>query len=227
MKNFDLVVGMKFKNAHEFREVLRDYSVREGYELTLKKNESYRVTTVCKKGCDWRIHASSVMGGPTFQIKTIKGEHNCAKSNTNKFANYKYLGKRVEKIVRDNPDINIDQLKNTITRKCEVELRKYNPGSKFILRKKEDFETPTFEKLYFSLNAMKNAFLEGCRPIIGLDGCFLKTIHGGQMFVAIGRDGNENMVPIALAVVQMENRENWTWFLRELLEDIGGLGDGR
>ncbi|KAL0431251.1 UNVERIFIED_CONTAM: hypothetical protein Sradi_0751100 [Sesamum radiatum] len=32
------------------------------------------------------------------------------------------------------------------------------------------------------------------------------------------------MVPIAIAVVPVENRENWRWFLGELLEEIGGLG---
>lgn len=33
------------------------------------------------------------------------------------------------------------------------------------------------------------------------------------------------MVPIALAVVPIENRESWNWFLTEMLDDIGGLGD--
>lgn len=77
---------------------------------------------------------------------------------------------------------------------CET-VRKYNPDSKFILKKKEDFEPPIFD--YFSLHAMKSAFLEGCRPIIGLDGCFLKTICGGNLLVAIWRDENENTVPIS------------------------------
>ncbi|KAL0294049.1 UNVERIFIED_CONTAM: hypothetical protein Sangu_3226300, partial [Sesamum angustifolium] len=67
----------------------------------------------------------------------------------------------------------------------------------------------------------------GCRPIIGLDGCFLKTVFGGQMLVAVGRDANDNMWPIALAIVQVENRENWCWFIREMLDDIGGLGTNR
>ncbi|XP_073135246.1 uncharacterized protein [Henckelia pumila] len=261
MKNFSLVVGMKFKSAQEFREVLRDHSVRQGYELVLKKNERTRITGECKNGCNWRIHASLVMGGPIFQIKTISGQHNCARINENKLANYRYLGRRIEKIVRDNCDIKIDQLKNTIRTKCGVEVskwkvirakkaavqnlrginslqyhrlwdycetvRNFNPRSSLFLQRKEDFEPPTFDKLYFSLNAMKCSFLAGCRPIIGLDGCFLKTTHGGQLLAAVGRDGNDNMVPIAFAVVQVENRENWAWFLQILLEDIGGIGEDR
>ncbi|KAL0427717.1 UNVERIFIED_CONTAM: hypothetical protein Slati_2946500 [Sesamum latifolium] len=49
----------------------------------------------------------------------------------------------------------------------------------------------------------------------------------GQLLVAVGRDGNDNMIPIALVVVQVENRDNWPWFISELLEDIGGLGTDR
>jgi hypothetical protein len=33
---------------------------------------------------------------------------------------------------------------------------------------------PKFGRMYVSLAAMKKGFLEGCRPIIGVDGCFLK-----------------------------------------------------
>ncbi|XP_012837640.1 PREDICTED: uncharacterized protein LOC105958177 [Erythranthe guttata] len=77
--------------------------------------------------------------------------------------------------------------------------------------------------MYFSLPAMRMGFLSGCRPLIGLDGCFLKTVHGGQLLCAVGRDGNDNLFPIALAVVPVENREAWNWFLGELLDEIGGV----
>jgi hypothetical protein len=39
-------------------------------------------------------------------------------------------------------------------------------------------------------------------PIIGLDGCFLKGYYGGQILAAIGRDPNDQMLPIAFAVVE-------------------------
>ncbi|XP_027166420.1 uncharacterized protein LOC113766425 [Coffea eugenioides] len=44
------------------------------------------------------------------------------------------------------------------------------------------------------------SFLAGCRSIIGLDGCFLKGPFGGQLLAALGRDGNDNMFPIAIAI---------------------------
>lgn len=41
---------------------------------------------------------------------------------------------------------------------CETIL-KFNPGSKLLVRRKEDIDTPIFDKLYFSLHAMKMSFL--------------------------------------------------------------------
>ncbi|KAK4381100.1 hypothetical protein Sango_3000400 [Sesamum angolense] len=74
---------------------------------------------------------------------------------------------------------------------------------------------------------MKNCGITVKLPLIGLDGCFLKTCFKGQLLVVVGRDGNVNMVPIALAIVPVENRETWTWFVGELWEDIGGLGTNK
>ncbi|KAL0336303.1 UNVERIFIED_CONTAM: hypothetical protein Sradi_4842200 [Sesamum radiatum] len=87
-------------------------------------------------------------------------------------------------------------------------IRKCNPGSKLLLRKVENSDPPVFDRMYFSLWALKKGFLEGCRPIIGLDGCFLKIVYGGQL-LGCGKGWNDNMFPIAMAVVQVENRDTW------------------
>ena len=59
------------------------------------------------------------------------------------------------------------------------------------------------------------------RPVIGLDGCFLKTETKGQLLSAVGRDGNNQMFPISWAVVEGENQDSWTWFIKLLMQDLG------
>ncbi|GKB65532.1 60S ribosomal protein L34 [Tanacetum coccineum] len=61
---------------------------------------------------------------------------------------------------------------------------------------------------------------KGCRKVIGLDGCFLKGTCRGELLTAMGRDGNNQMFPIAWAVVSVETIDNWEWFLACLCEDI-------
>jgi hypothetical protein len=67
-----------------------------------------------------------------------------------------------------------------------------------------------FQRMYMSLAAMKNGFRDGCRPIIGLDACFLKVVYKGRLMAAIGRDVNDNMYPIAIVVVETETKDSWT-----------------
>ncbi|KAK9153010.1 hypothetical protein Sjap_000490 [Stephania japonica] len=102
-----------------------------------------------------------------------------------------------------------------------------NPGSTCIVKSSMDegSDRPTFTKFYVCFEACKKGWLEGCRKIVGLDGCFMKGLCKGQLLYAIGRDGNNQMFPIAWAVVQVENTTTWTWFIRCLQRDIQ-LGDG-
>ena len=65
----------------------------------------------------------------------------------------------------------------------------------------------------------------GYRPIIGLDVCFLKTNFKGELWVALGRDGNEQNFPITWACVKSETKLNWVWFLTLLKGELE-LGDG-
>jgi hypothetical protein len=57
--------------------------------------------------------------------------------------------------------------------------------------------------------------------MICVDACFIKTKWGGQLHAVIGRDGNDDIYSIAYAVCETENKDTWTWFLVQLLEDIG------
>lgn len=55
--------------------------------------------------------------------------------------------------------------------------------------------------------------MDGCRPIIGVDGCFLKGKQGGQLLTAITLDENNGIFPIAWEMVGAENKSSWEWFL--------------
>nr|XP_016438049.1 PREDICTED: uncharacterized protein LOC107764034 isoform X1 [Nicotiana tabacum] len=105
-------------------------------------------------------------------------------------------------------------------------LLQINHGSTCIV-KVADLEDgkKEFISFYICFASMKRGFLEGCRKCIGLDGCFLKGICKGQLLVAVAKDGNNQMFPIAWAVIGTEKKETWTWFMRILQEDLQ-LGDG-
>ncbi|GJW91133.1 serine/threonine-protein kinase MHK isoform X1 [Tanacetum coccineum] len=101
-----------------------------------------------------------------------------------------------------------------------------NPGSTchIDLEEKDDGLT-YFKRFYVCFFGLKAGWREGCRKVIGLDGCFLTHTCKGQLLTAMGRDANNQMFPIAWAVVGVENKNNWTWFLSLLSDDLN-LNDG-
>lgn len=82
-----------------------------------------------------------------------------------------------------------------------------------------------FKSLYIGFSALKKGFMARCIWIIGLDGCHLKTHLGGQLLCVVAKDANNQMFPLAWAVVGIENEANWNWFLSILLEELG-IRDG-
>ncbi|CAN1122798.1 hypothetical protein LINPERHAP2_LOCUS1525 [Linum perenne] len=47
-----------------------------------------------------------------------------------------------------------------------------------------------------------------------------------MLLAAVGKDGNNQVYPIAWAVVEGENTSSWTWFIQTLKEELG-IEDGR
>nr|GEX97221.1 pentatricopeptide repeat-containing protein [Tanacetum cinerariifolium] len=59
-----------------------------------------------------------------------------------------------------------------------------------------------------------------CWPVIALDGCFLKEPNIGEILTAIEKDDSNHIYLIAWAIVNVENKDNWTWFSESLREYI-------
>lgn len=109
----------------------------------------------------------------------------------------------------------------------QLELLRSNPGSTVIVKLDPNEEKPIFQRMYICLAACKLGFQAGCRRVVGLDGCFFKGATHGELLCAVGRDGNNQMYPIAWAVVEKENNDSWDWICDILFRDIkvqGGDG---
>ncbi|GJX68162.1 pentatricopeptide repeat-containing protein [Tanacetum coccineum] len=77
-----------------------------------------------------------------------------------------------------------------------------------------------FDRFYVCFKRLKDGWKLGCRKIIALDGCFLKRPSVGEILSAIGRDANNHIFLVAWAIVNVENKDNWSWFLDLLGDDL-------
>jgi hypothetical protein len=106
------------------------------------------------------------------------------------------------------------------------ELRKSNPGSKFFLTTNrvqglgDEEAKEHLATLYWSFDACKRGFLRGCRPLICVDGCHIKTKYKGILLSAVGIDPNDCIFPIAMGLVEVECTSSWEWFMTTLRDDL-------
>jgi hypothetical protein len=94
---------------------------------------------------------------------------------------------------------------------CE-DILHTNPGSTVLLdRTPED----RFQRMFLSYAALGIGFAY-CRPVLGLDGTHLKARYNGVLLAATSVDANGRLFPLAYAVVDAENNDNWAWFVESL-----------
>ncbi|XP_059654994.1 uncharacterized protein LOC132301784 [Cornus florida] len=198
-RNNVIELGNNFFSPEAFKVALRDDAIKRKYAIRFVKNEGNRVTATCSKICGWRIHL------------LINSE------------DAKYMD-----TIRDEPTWKPSAMKKAVLRYLDVNVSKYkttNLGSIAVTTvDRPTLDDPArFEGLFVCFEAMKRGFLEGCRPFIGFDGCFLKGPYKGQLLSVIGKDGDNGIFPIAIGVVRSEIKQSWEWFLNQLESALGPL----
>ena len=71
-----------------------------------------------------------------------------------------------------------------------------------------------------AFKASLDGFINGCRPVIGLDGCFLKGKYGGVVLSAVALDGNNGLFPVAICIANGETYDSWSRFLSFLAPHV-------
>ncbi|WVZ04151.1 hypothetical protein V8G54_024957 [Vigna mungo] len=231
MKYHRWELGTYFAEKDDFIYAIRSYGVHNGRKLKLWKNEKRRVSVKCygsQGKCPWYAYCGYRSTQHTWQLRKIVDRHTCTREFKIGVVTSKWLSGRLEKSMQTNPDMKMTNLHNKFckrynivvsrattsrakamaTTNIEEELLRANPGSTVKINVEPNQDQTIFKRIYVCLKACKDNFGK----------------YGGELLTAVGRDANDQMCPLAYAVVEVENKESWTFFLELLIEDLGGGG---
>ncbi|KAG8388326.1 hypothetical protein BUALT_Bualt02G0113900 [Buddleja alternifolia] len=134
------------------------------------------------------------------------------------------MRKTFVKKFNSNPKLGTSEFRDEIctTLKANVSRSQaYREKRKALKIIEEDEEGIRFHRLYICFSACKDIFKAACRPVVGVDGCFLKGQKGGQLLSTVEIDPNNNIFPICFALVEGKTKDTWMWFLNLLDSDLG------
>jgi hypothetical protein len=115
---------------------------------------------------------------------------------------------------------NLPRLLNTIAT--------LNPGSYYDIKTYNHVSRPgkqVLQRAFLALGPAITTF-KRCRPVICIDGTSLTGKYKGTILTAVVADGNNQLLPLAIAFEKGENGDSWYWFL-EIEADGSGRCIGR
>ena len=93
---------------------------------------------------------------------------------------------------------------NYLPCRYEQKVLKTNHGSFISI----DFGDGWFKRLYVSYGTCIEGFRAACRPLILLDGTFLKDLYKSTFFAATVYNGNNELFPLVFCVCDIEDEGN-------------------
>ncbi|KAI8553513.1 hypothetical protein RHMOL_Rhmol05G0021900 [Rhododendron molle] len=206
-------VNQRFEGgAVEFRDKLAKFAIFYGFDYSFAKNERDRVTPFCKDAdCKWRVHARTTPQKRSIDVvSSLKGLYGVD-------VPYKRAWKGVEKGRSEafgDYDASFDEL-----RWYREAVKNSDPESVFEIE--VDTETNRFKRLFVAFSACIYGF-KHLRPLLFVDGTFLKGNFKGSLLSVSAKDGDKGLFPLCIGVADFESNENWLWFM----EKLRGILDG-
>ncbi|RYR01519.1 hypothetical protein Ahy_B06g080397 [Arachis hypogaea] len=210
----EFAVGMEFSSREAVIKAIKEYTIRRSVDYRVYESEPLTFYAKCTQygsGCDWLIrdHAKLdsitiaeaikplVEADPSLKVKSVIAE---VQSKFNYTVSYRkaWLAKQraVEKIF-GGWEASYEALPIWFQAMCHKE--------------------PSAVVHFETMPAYQGDDLVGH---IRVDGTHLYGKYKGCLLVAVSQDGNNNIVPIAFAIVEGETSDAWHFFLSNLRQHV-------
>ncbi|KAF7153831.1 hypothetical protein RHSIM_Rhsim01G0063200 [Rhododendron simsii] len=228
-------VGMEFKTHAQFRDAVKEHSIKGGKEITFLKSDRDKVRAKCRDGCPWLIYASYVPSDALYRIKRYDNEHSCNRSFHVPWVSTKWILNKYKERIRRNPTWPVKSLANIIMGEhtVNVDVQKVYRARKMALEMIQGSACEQFNQLWGYLEEVKssNPGTTIKMKVIKINESdqFAKfkrlyicwgALKRGLLQGIVGIDANNCIYPFAYVVVEKEKYKTWFWFLELLIDDL-------
>ncbi|XP_070035202.1 uncharacterized protein [Nicotiana tomentosiformis] len=97
-----------------------------------------------------------------------------------------------------------------------INMIEFGDGEDCLEKIEEDMFMYAFVALYPSIKGWQY-----CKPVVAVDGTFLKSTYRGTLLIASAQDPTGSILPLAYAIVDSENNASWEWFFVRFKDAFG------
>ncbi|RYR13970.1 hypothetical protein Ahy_B04g070687 isoform C [Arachis hypogaea] len=226
----EFVVGMEFSSREAVIKAIKDYTIRRSVDYRVYESEPLTFYAKCTQygsGCDWLIRTIAevikplVEADPSLKVKSVIAE---VQSKFNYTVSYRkaWLAKQraVEKIF-GGWEASFEALPIWFQAMCHKEPSAVVHFETMPAYQGDEVvrDIQVLHRVFWSYYPCIRAFRH-CKPIVQVDGTHLYGKYKGCLLVAVSQDGNNNIVPIAFAIVEGETSDAWHFFLSNLRQHV-------
>nr|GFA63178.1 pentatricopeptide repeat-containing protein [Tanacetum cinerariifolium] len=191
--NFQL--GEKFPTVDKFKECLTYYALANGFSLYFKKGNKEKIVAKCGQ-------KKEVIKDPSQGKQKAFKKYPFNNSQNTRCRWRCNLKKKYKCIVSKTQCKNA---KNFALNEGKVTIQDHYGFLRSYAKALDDSNEGSTVKV-----------VEGLLLLMVV----LKKTNCGEILIAVGSNGNNHIFPIAWAVVSVENKDNWTWFLKLIAKDL-------
>ncbi|KAK3198312.1 hypothetical protein Dsin_021727 [Dipteronia sinensis] len=209
----------------DLKKALLTYALKENFEIRVTRSSTTRYEAGCKDlECKFQIREVKIEGGNYWIVQILEEDHSCT---INELHN-RYCQASAWFIVEIlSPKLAVSGLSlkpKEIMTDMQVlpaychQLKCVNLGTVTTIK----IDTAQkFEYLFTALSASLERFYTAIRHAICIDAIHLKGKFCAVMFIVACQDANNQVFPLAYGWGDVECKDSWTWFLKELKKAIG------
>ncbi|XP_016192863.1 uncharacterized protein LOC107633778 [Arachis ipaensis] len=239
--SFMQTLDLEVMHAPEFPEYA---NTGEGNVAAEDGKHSMRNARGYGVGCDWLIRASLIRKKACWESRRYNGKYTCTMgtiSQDHPKLDSDTIADAIRPLVEADPSIKVKSVIAEIQGRFNytVSYRKaWLAKQKAVAKVFGDWEV-SYQILPVWLKAMTVKMPRSrvqiktlpvyreSEEVQGVDGTHLYGKYKGALLVAVAQDGNQNIVPIAFAIVEGEKADAWEFFLtnlRRYVVTIDGVG---